>query len=424
MQISQTWNNLKFILISALLAFTVFNILSVNVFESSVHDAKIQKAFKTAEETRLKASKGKDNSEINDMKPAVIEDHNGNVILKPKSKDIYSYSTILDRLLYYFPYNPDHEVENNLYQLWKFSKTDLPEQFPEDCESLVDRWREANTDHVYNLLSLEEAEDLVVDLLRPSVPEVIDALRLMPHPRLKFELLKLLLVYLNGGVYADIDTINIKPIKYWFKSAMVPTRLWLGIDADYNNPNWKDHYSRRLTFTNNIIRSKAYHPLLARVIARITFILFSQRSVVESINWETEFQDLDASGAPLIQFTGTSILTDTAFEYMNQLENPPYLTNLKNKNYGKENLVLQKATFGPEVDPEQRFSYKKFTILSSPVQVSDIAILPKVSFTGYDSAQIDAFDDDNEKKGYDKFYYGRSKDLTEWSPKKLRLDSN
>ncbi|GAV29239.1 hypothetical protein PMKS-002721 [Pichia membranifaciens] len=278
--------------------------------------------------------------------------------------------------------------------MWKSGDLD-PEaegSIPKDCTPLVERWKDANPDHEHNLLSIADAEDAVADLLRPTVPEVVDALRMLPHPRLKFEFLKYLLLYLHGGVYADIDTINVKPVKHWYKLSMLST--------------------------------KAHHPLFARLIARITFIVFTQKSLIESIDWVAEYSNVDASGAPLVQFTGTSILTDTAFEYMNNVENYAFFTNLKNKNYGKENAVLTKQTFGPEVDESQRFSYKKFTLLSSPVQVCDIGILPKISFTGHDSAEVDYFDDENEKRGYEKYYYGRSKDLTEWSPKRLRLDSN
>lgn len=417
--------NLRYVLLTTLVVFTVLNILSVNVFNASKYDAKMQKAFIEAEEIRSKGS-SKDGKSDDELKNRPIKDHNGNLMTKPKAKDIYSLSTTLDRLLYNFPFNQEEEVELNIYQLWKTvdSNPDTEGSLPEECKPLVQRWKDANPDHEHTLLSIEDAEDAVADLLRPTVPEVVDALRMLPNPRLKFEFLKYILLYLHGGVYADVDTINVKPIKYWYKLSMLSTKVWLGIDSDLNDPSWSDHYVRRLSFNNNIMRSKAHHPLFARLIARITFIIFTQKSLIESIDWNAEYSNFDASGAPLVQFTGTSILTDTAFEYMNNLEDYAFFTSLKNKNYGKENAVLTKQTFGPEVDKSQRFSYKKFTLLSCPVQVCDIAILPKISFTGHDSAEVDYFDDENEKRGYEKYYYGRSKDITDWSPKRLRLDSN
>lgn len=415
---------IKYILITTLLAFTVLNILSVNIFNPSIHDAKIQKAFKTAAEIRAKGSMKDPKPAAEEQAALVIRDHNGNVQTRPKAKDIYSLSTTLDRLLYHFPYNMHEKVETNIYQMWKTLNTDTEHNnYPAECNELIQRWRDANTDHEHYLLSLQDAEDQVADSMRPLVPEVIDALRLLPHDRLKFEFLKYLLVYLYGGVYADIDTTNVKPIKHWYNLKTVETKVWLGVNSDSNSPDWMDHFSRRLTFGNNIFRSKAYHPLLARLIARITFIIFTQKELIKSIDWEAEFKNTDASGSALIQFTGAYVLTDTAFEYMNHLKNYAFFTSLKNS-ANQDNIQLAKQVFGPQVDPAQKFSYKTFTMLSSPAQVYDVAVLPKISFTGYDSAQIDFYDDNDEKKGYEKFYYGRSKDLTEWSPKRLRLDSN
>lgn len=417
-------STLKYVLLTALVVFSILNIISVNVSKTSIHDPKIQQAFKTAAELRAAAQAGKDAKLNEENFPLVIKDHNGNAITSSKPKDVHSFSTTLDRLLYNFPYNPNDEVENNIFQMWTSSEIENSELFPSSCIDLVNRWKSANSDHHHLLMSIDEAEYDIVDIMRPIVPEVVDALRILPHNRLKFEFLKYLLIYLHGGVYADIDTNNVKPIKYWYRLDTIDTKIWLGVDSDSNTANWMDHFQRRLTFNNNIFRSKAYHPLLARLIARITFIVHTQRSTIESIDWDKEFSNYDASGSPLIQFTGTAILTDTAFEYMNNLKDYVFFTSLKNENYNQQHIKLAKKIFGPDVDSSQRFSYKSFTLLSSPVQVWDLAILPKISFTGYDSAQIDFFDDNNEKKGYEKHYYGRSKDLTPWSPKRLRLDSN
>lgn len=420
---------LRYVLVSTIVVFTLLNIISVNILHPSVHSPDIQHAFDTA--AALRQSSKTDNK-IQEI-PLTIYDHNGKVLTSPPSRNSFQMTSILDRMLYHFPYNPNDPVENNILQLWKTSNIDSiskdgddtkEEEFPNACKELIDRWASANPDHEHILLSLKDAEDIVADLMRPLVPEVVDALRMLPHDRLKYEFLKFLLVFLHGGVYADIDTTDVKPIKHWYKLSTLPTKVWLGIDADLNSPDWADHYSRRLSFTPSIFRAKAYHPLIARIIARITFIIYSQNDLIKSIDWEKEFSDVDASGAPRIQFTGSSILTDSAFEYMNTLHQFVFFTSLKNSNLDQSSIQLNREIFGPNVDADQKFSYKIFTMLANPVQVYDLAVLPKISFTGYDSAQIDFYDDNNEKKGYERHYYGRSKALTDWSPKRLRLQSN
>lgn len=105
--------NLRYVLLTTLVVFTVLNILSVNVFNASKYDAKMQKAFIEAEEIRSKGS-SKDGKSDDELKNRPIKDHNGNLMTKPKAKDIYSLSTTLDRLLYNFPFNQEEEVELNM----------------------------------------------------------------------------------------------------------------------------------------------------------------------------------------------------------------------------------------------------------------------------------------------------------------------
>lgn len=407
------------VLVTAILAFTFLNILSVNVFNPSVHDPEFNDLFKTAAQMRI-AKEANSNGE--DFVAVIPKDHMGHKMNRTPEKNIYQMTSILDRLLYHFPYNENEKVETNIFQLWTISDME-DEKFPKECVPLIERWKNANKNYEHYLFSIEDAEDTVADILRPSVPEIVDALRQLPNKRLKFEFLKYLLIFLHGGVYADIDTNDVKPIKFWYKLDSVDTKVWLGVDSDSNTETWMDSYNRRLTFNNNMFRAKAFHPFLARVISRITFIIFTQKDMINTIDWNSEYSNVDASGAPLIQFTGTSLLTDTAFEYLNLLNRYIYFTSSQNNNNKENRIKLKKHIYGPVVDPVQRFSYKSFTMLNNPIQIYDLVVLPKISFNGYDSAKIDFYDDNDEKTGYDRYYYGRSKALTEWSPKKLRLDS-
>lgn len=386
---------LKFFVISLVVTFSLLNIYQANFTESP------------GAAMAHRSSRPKEEKQEDDI-------HAG---LSLPRKNIYSLTAIENRLAFNFPYRPNDPVENNIFQLWE-SKDLIPE-----VEDLMVRWRDANEDHNYVFLTIQEAEDLVVDFLRPTVPEIVDALRFLPHDRLKYEYLKFIITYLQGGVYADIDTIDIKPVRHWWTNPMLKTKFWVGIDADYNDPKWFEHYLRRMTFNTNIFRAKAYHPLLRRVIARIAFITFTQKNKINSINWDEQFQQVDANGNPLIQFTGQLLFTDAVFEYMNELEDQPYFTSLDSgKTIGDK--VLASKIFGPHVDPSQKFSYKKFTQSYQPVQVYDLCILPQVSFNGFESALRDVYDDDNTKKGLDKSYYARGKSLTLWSPQKVKLDSN
>lgn len=382
---------MKIFVVSVILSFTVLNIIQANM--------------------------GQPRWKPREKKPESTDEITHHPFSSPR-KNIYSLTSIEDRLAYNFPYRENDAVENNIFQLWKTNEVSG------EVEELMNRWRDANEDHDYVFLTLKEAETLVVDFLRPTVPEIVDALRLLPNDRLKFEYLKFILIYLQGGVYSDVDTIDIKPIKFWFENNMLKTKFWVGIDSDYNDPKWFEHYLRRITFNTNIFRAKSHHPLLRRVIARIAFIAFTQKDTINSIDWDEQYKQVDANGSPLIQFTGQLLFTDAVFEYMNELEDQPYFTSMDFKKTIKGDNILSNKIYGPHVDSNQKFSYKKFTQLYQPVQVYDLCVLPHVSFNGFESALRDVFDDDNSKLGLDKSYYARGKSLTEWSPQKVKLDSN
>lgn len=381
----------KFFMISMVISFTVLNVIQANM--------------------------GQPRWKSQSLKSDALNEEPLHKFTLPR-KNIYSLTAIEDRMAYHFPYRASDPVESNIFQLWR-SQDVSPE-----VEELMTRWRDANEDHDYVFLTLQEAEALVVDFLRPTVPEIVDALRFMPHDRLKFDYLKFILIFLQGGVYSDVDTIDIKPIRFWWENSMFKTKFWVGVDSDYNDEKWFEHYARRLTFNTNIFRAKSHHPLLRRVIARIAFITFTQKDAIKTMDWEQLYKQVDSNGTPLVQFTGQLVFTDAVFEYMNELEDQIFLTSLDTRKKIKGDNILSNKIYGPHVDSAQKFSYKKFSLLHQPVQVYDLCVLPHVSFNGFESALRDVYDDNDSRLGLDKFYYARGKALTEWSPIKSKLDSN
>ncbi|KAG7838743.1 hypothetical protein KL942_002147 [Ogataea angusta] len=392
--LAKLWNNYKYLAISTLSVFLILNLL--------VSNSGSNPSFSLSQ------------SYTQDVGSAT---HNATTIVsKPPRKNVKDMYTIEARLIANFPYNANENIEEQIWQLWNVRADD--KNFPEECKPHIERWRTVNDNYNHNLITLSDAEDTVVDYLRPSVPEVVDALRFLPHDRLKYEFLKYLLVYIKGGLYADIDTTDIKPLKFWYDSKVIGARLMVGISADYNDQNWEKLYNRRLSFSNSIFRAKSHHPFLAKLIARITYICFTQQELVKSTNWDEVFDNVDANGEPLIQFTGPSIFTDTLFEYMNELNDAVFIRVAKN-----ERDKDLKPIVGPKVPENQRFSYRSFSGAIAPTQVDDIIVMPHITFNGPENAQRDEYDDNDEKQGYEKYYYARSLSLTNWSNRKQKIQS-
>ncbi|KAG0678942.1 membrane-bound alpha-1,6- mannosyltransferase Initiation-specific [Pichia californica] len=330
----------------------------------------------------------------------------------PPSLNIKSLTSIEKRLRYYFPFDNNNDIENNIWQLWNYRADDS--KFPSKCFTHMERWRVANLEYNHNLITLDEAQIQFFDSFSYDMPEIVNAYNLLPDTRLKYDFLKYLIVFINGGIYADIDTLDAKPLKFWYESTLKPSKMMVGIDVDYNDVNWDILYNRRLTFSTKIFKSKSHHPFLAKLIARIVYTIYNSIDEINSIDWNQAYQNVDSNDEPLIQFTSASIFTDTLFDYFNQLNNP-----VVHRVARTDKDLIPEQIFGPETN--KVFSYKLFTLSRGPTQVDDIVIMPQITFkgptSGYHRGALNfqsydtEYDDENEK---DDYYYARPLHFLSW----------
>lgn len=331
----------------------------------------------------------------------------------PPKLNLKNLNSIENRLKYYFPFdNSDSEIENNIWQFWKDRADD--EKFPSKCFEHMERWRVANLEYNHNLITLDEAEQQLSGFFSYEMPEILEAYNSLPDIRLKYDFLKYLVIFTNGGIYADIDTLDAKPLKFWYKSTLKPSNLMVGIDVDYNDVNWDILYNRRLSFSTKIFKSKSHHPFFAKLIARIVYTCFNSKDEIKSINWNQAYQNVDSNNEPLIQFTSASIFTDTLFDYFNELNDP-----VVHRVARTEKDLIPEQIFGPETN--QVFSYKLFTLSAGPTQVDDIVVMPQITFKGpitgihkgsnnFESYESE-YDDENE---HDDYYYARPLHFLSW----------
>lgn len=284
-----------------------------------------------------------------------------------------SLSTIEKRLKFYFPYDGESKIENNIWQLWEHRADH--KNFPKKCFPYMEQWRLSNPESNHNLITIKEAEAQIFNYFAADMPEIIQVYMSLPDIRLKFEFLKYLLIYTSGGVYADIDTFDVVPVKHWYESALKPSKLMVGVNIDYNDVTWDVLYNRRLSFSTKVFRSKAHHPFFAKLIARIVYTYFNSQNEIENINWEKAYQNVDSNGEPLIQFISESIFTDTMFSYLNELDDP-----IVHRVARTEKDLLPEQIHGPETN--EMFSYKLFTLARGPTQVDDIVVMPQRTFRG------------------------------------------
>lgn len=222
----------------------------------------------------------------------------------------------------------------------------------------------------------------------PRIAAIWDAL---PKGILRSDMLRYLLMYLEGGVYTDVDTRLIKPISTWGKST---ARLWnngrdwldeeqqsehadslpraniiLGIEADVGNrADWHDWWARPIQIAQWTLSATPFHPIYLDTLMQIA------RQTAAAYDWSAQKAEkqkaLLAAGfteqayklrkakmtdeptemGPIgvIHWTGPGVFTDSVLRYLS-LKHDVKWTDLRG--------------------------------MQSPLRVGDVTILPATGFS-------------------------------------------
>ncbi|KAK8125785.1 Initiation-specific alpha-1-6-mannosyltransferase [Apiospora kogelbergensis] len=183
-----------------------------------------------------------------------------------------------------------------------------------DHEKLGDTasWIAMNPDHQYTLMSLNAADRFVKTNFASNwtVRRIYQQLR---NPGLKSDLLRYLILSVEGGVYTDTDTECFQPIDRWFRGR---ARVVVGIEFDkLDGPNWVD-IPHDLQFCQWTIAAAPGHPLFTRMVERAITSLKATAS-----EHSTTVAALQATSFETMNSTGPAAFTDVVFE-MIQLADP------------------------------------------------------------------------------------------------------
>lgn len=100
-------------------------------------------------------------------------------------------------------------IEKNIWQTFKY---DLDKN-PDYIELCLSTWRYKNPGWSYNYLNDQDMQDFVLDNFGSDWSNLLN--RKCPLPVMKTDVWRIMTLYLNGGVYADIDTICTDPLDNW-----------------------------------------------------------------------------------------------------------------------------------------------------------------------------------------------------------------
>lgn len=95
-----------------------------------------------------------------------------------------------------------------IWQTYKDPYDTLPEYMKKEAEG----WQKVNPDYQYNYMDDEQAAQFVKE---EYGQEVYDLFMSVPVGVMRGDMWRYLIIYKYGGIYADLDTVCIKPIDTW-----------------------------------------------------------------------------------------------------------------------------------------------------------------------------------------------------------------
>jgi len=272
-----------------------------------------------------------------------------------------SSSRLRHQLEQQFPYDPLKPMPKHIWQTYKHG-LESPE-FPKHERKRVDSWVKNNPEYKHSLLSDEEMHRFV-ETEFATIPLVVEAFKVLPKPVLQADFFRYLVVFARGGIYTDVDTVNLKPIGTWISSQPLVygennnPGLVVGVESSIEKRTWRKNFTRLLQLAQWTLQGKPGHPALLDLISHITehTIMRYRNNELHRIFGRTATEDV-------MNWTGPGAWTDSVLKYLDELfQNDQYIANRS----------------WEEFTPY--FNQRSLDKFSNAVVVHDVVILPLTSF--------------------------------------------
>lgn len=128
-------------------------------------------------------------------------------------------------------------------KIWQTWKTDAASLDPKDA-ARVRTWTRKNPMHRYELLTDENSLSYVTHHFGPTGlnrPDIVHVYQTLNAKIIKADLLRYLVMYVEGGLYADIDVECLKPIEVFVPNRYNEKDLDLVVGVETDMPEFKDH---------------------------------------------------------------------------------------------------------------------------------------------------------------------------------------
>ena len=178
-------------------------------------------------------------------------------------------------------------------------------------------WTAKNPDHRYEVLTDNNDMQWVEEKFGPggfNRPDIVDMYQSLTTKIVKADLLRYLIMYAEGGVYADIDVEALKPVERFIPDRYDPTQIDMVVSVEIDQPEFSSHPilgKKCQSFCQWTFMSKPRLPVMMRLIDNI----------MDWLNGVAQTQNTTISGISLdfdevISGTGPSAFTDAILAEM------------------------------------------------------------------------------------------------------------
>lgn len=141
------------------------------------------------------------------------------------------------------------------YTLWQSHKT---KEIPEQSKQLVDSWLKYNPGLKWNYM---DDKDCLEFFISNFDTEYVEMYQKLPIPVMKADLWRVAVLYINGGIYADMDTECLRPIESWIDK---DDELVVGVETEIGDVG------------NFCFAATPKHPVLLKVLKELLRVFKEQ----------------------------------------------------------------------------------------------------------------------------------------------------